>query len=45
MKCHKVGGLNNRNLIFFLFSHSSGVKKSKIKATDGLTPSEGYEGL
>ena len=36
MTCHRLGGLNNRNI----FSHSSGSYKSKIKVSAGLVSSE-----
>lgn len=37
---HKVGGLNNRNIL----SHSLGGWKSKVIVKAGLVPSEGCEG-
>ena len=37
---HHMQGLNNRSL----FSHSSGVWKSKIKVSAGLVPSESLKG-
>ena len=37
---HKLGGLNNRNLL----SHSSGGQKSEINVLAGLVPSESSEG-
>lgn len=41
-KSHNWGGLNNRNVLSQ--THSSGGKKSEVKVSARLGPSEGGEG-
>lgn len=39
-KCHKLGGISNRNFLSFGF----GGEKSEIRVSAGLDPSAGHEG-